>query len=79
MRGVRQERPLTQVLRVGALGIRVERELNVIASDDEPLVPPIFARNGVPRINATEPATVQHIESVLKVEDSNAKPNVARS
>ena len=46
--------------------------LNLIASDDEPLVPPIFARNVVLRINSTEPATVQRIESVLKVEDSNA-------
>ena len=52
----------------------LERELNLIASDDEPLVPPIFARNVVPRVNSTEPATVQRIESVLKVEDSNANP-----
>ena len=50
----------------------LERELNLIASDDEPLVQPIFTRNVVPRINSTEPATVQRIEKVLKVEHSNA-------
>ena len=50
----------------------LERELNLIASDDEPLVQPIFTRNVVPRINSTEPATVERIERVLKVELSNA-------
>ena len=49
----------------------LERELNLIASDDEPLVP-TFATNLVPRINSTEPTTVQRIERVLKVEHSNA-------
>ena len=53
--------------------LMVERELNFIASDDEPLVPPISARNVVPRINSTEPSMVR-IESVLKVENSNANP-----
>ena len=46
----------------------LERELNLIASDDELLVQPIFTRNVVPRINSTEPATVQRIERVLKVD-----------
>ena len=52
----------------------VWNELNLIASDDEFLVRPIFARNVVLRVKSTEPATLQRIETLPKVEDSNANP-----